>query len=99
MLGTDYLLLGADSLLLGADSLILGAVKSNIGHLEGAAGMAGLIKTVCSLNRKFVPGNLHFSTLNPHIEAAAQNAQESVEKNNAKREFKIRGSLECLSHW
>ena len=39
--------------------LILGALKSNLGHLEGAAGIAGLIKVVLSLYHRRVPPNLH----------------------------------------
>lgn len=47
--------------------LYLGAVKSVVGHLEGAAGMAGLIKAVGAMVHRELPGNLHFQSLNPHI--------------------------------
>ncbi len=47
--------------------LLLGAVKSNLGHLEAAAGVAGFIKTVMALQKGTIPGNLHFTDPNPHI--------------------------------
>ncbi len=46
---------------------VLGAVKSNLGHLEAAAGLAGLIKVVMAFREETVPGNLHFRALNPRI--------------------------------
>ncbi|EDQ85743.1 uncharacterized protein MONBRDRAFT_28930 [Monosiga brevicollis MX1] len=60
----------------GPRHLVLGAVKSNIGHLEGAAGLAGVIKAVLSLNHGRVPGNLHMdpshaTSLNPHLGLAS----------------------------
>jgi acyl transferase domain-containing protein/SAM-dependent methyltransferase len=48
----------------------LGSVKSNIGHLEGAAGLAGLIKVLLALERRQVPRTLHVRTVNPEIDLA-----------------------------
>ncbi|CAE8615450.1 unnamed protein product [Polarella glacialis] len=45
----------------------LGAVKTNIGHLEGGAGMAGLTKLAALLGRDCLPANLHLRELNEHI--------------------------------
>lgn len=48
--------------------LVLGAVKSNLGHLLGAAGIAGLIKAVLVLRHGEIPANLHLNEPNPDIE-------------------------------
>src|SRR5205085_7969029 len=46
----------------------LGSVKSNIGHLDIGAGIAGLIKTVLALQHGEIPPSLHFDKPNPKIE-------------------------------
>ncbi len=59
--------LGADQ----GESCVLGSVKSNIGHLDTAAGIAGLIKTVLVLQNRAIPKSLHFSAPNPEIDFAS----------------------------
>ncbi len=48
----------------------IGSVKSNIGHLDAAAGVAGLIKTVLALKHRQIPPSLHFTRPNPQIDFA-----------------------------
>lgn len=50
---------------------VVGSVKSNIGHTESAAGIAGVIKTALALTHRVVPGNLHFETPHPALAEAA----------------------------
>ncbi|MBV9789976.1 MAG: polyketide synthase, partial [Chloroflexi bacterium] len=49
----------------------LGSVKTNIGHLDAAAGVVGLIKTVLALTHRQLPPSLHFTQPNPQIDFAA----------------------------
>ncbi|MEO3823189.1 SDR family NAD(P)-dependent oxidoreductase [Actinomadura sp. B10D3] len=49
------------------EPLLLGSAKSNLGHMESAAGMAGLIKTVLALHHKVIPPSAHYKEPNPHI--------------------------------
>ena len=51
----------------GSRPLLLGSVKTNVGHLQAAAGVAGLIKLVLALQHEHLPPHLNFSVPNPHV--------------------------------
>ncbi|WP_082133955.1 type I polyketide synthase [Mycolicibacter heraklionensis] len=53
--------------------LVLGSVKTNLGHLESASGVAGFIKTVLSVQQGFIPRHLNFSQLTPNAGVGAWN--------------------------
>jgi acyl transferase domain-containing protein/acyl carrier protein/NADP-dependent 3-hydroxy acid dehydrogenase YdfG len=70
--------------------LRIGSVKTNIGHLEAAAGIAGLIKVVLSMQHGQLPATLHYLKPNPHIPFEAlrvrvQSKLEPWEGQNGKR--------------
>jgi acyl transferase domain-containing protein/acyl carrier protein len=69
---------------------LVGSVKSNIGHLDSAAGVTGFIKTVLSVYNKAIPASLHFNELNPRVDNSSNRIQVNAElqqwpANNAPR--------------
>lgn len=65
---------------LAPQSCYIGSVKPNIGHLESAAGVAGLIKVICAMQNEQIPATLHFQTPNPAFDFAGSPFQ--VVRNN-----------------
>ncbi len=59
--------------------LPIGSVKTNVGHLETASGMAGLIKTMLALEHRELPASLNFKTPNPNISFAELNLEVAAQ--------------------
>lgn len=74
-------------------ALILGAVKSQIGHLEAAAGIAGFIKTALVLKHQTVPANLHCQTINPLLDLGqgALHIPKTCERFHSQRTLRFAG--------
>jgi len=74
--------------------LKIGSVKTNIGHLEAAAGIAGLIKVVLAMQHKRLPAHLHFQQPSPHIDWAALPIQVTTKEREWKAGHSVGISLE-----
>ena len=68
-----------------SDVYTVGTAKVNIGHLEGAAGIAGLIKVILSLRHETLPPHRNFDTINPKIDLAKARAHISTQIKSWKR--------------
>ncbi len=66
----------------GSTGCLIGSVKTNIGHTEAAAGVAGLIKTALSLKHGVLPPSLHFNRPNPEIPFEALGLKVVTEPEN-----------------
>lgn len=72
--------------------LLVGSVKTNFGHLESAAGIAGLLKVVLSMHHETIPAHLHFRQPNPHIDWGDLNVQVTSESTSWNRNGKPRAA-------
>lgn len=72
------------------DPLKIGSVKSNIGHLEAAAGIASIIKVLLSMKNNLIPANLHFNNPNPFINWSESPVKVIAEHTEWKREGDLR---------
>ena len=73
-----------------SEPLVVGSVKTNLGHLESAAGVAGLIKVVLSMQQERIPRHLHFQHMNPHIDWGLLTVRIPTESMDWKRGAKPR---------
>jgi acyl transferase domain-containing protein len=71
----------------------VGSAKTNLGHLEAAAGIAGLIKAALCVERGEIPRNLHFRSLNPrvHIEGTGLGVPVRTERWRGERGTRVAG--------
>ncbi|KAJ3499830.1 hypothetical protein NLG97_g19 [Lecanicillium saksenae] len=84
-----------------AESLHVGSIKTNIGHLEGASGVAGILKATMSLQHKVIPPNMHFNTPNPEIDFQARKLHIPTETLNWRRKHKnipLRASINSFGY-
>lgn len=64
-----------DSTQIHDDVLYCGSIKTIIGHLEGCAGLAGILKASLAIQNEAIPANMHFNNLNPKVEPFYKNLE------------------------
>lgn len=90
----------ADTRALEQPRVLIGAVKTNIGHLEAAAGVAGFIKAVLALTHRTMPANLHLRTPNPNFASDAHRVVQLVTETTAiaARENSLYGGVSSFGY-
>ncbi|MCI4677484.1 SDR family NAD(P)-dependent oxidoreductase [Rhodoblastus acidophilus] len=73
-----------------ADPLLIGSIKTNIGHTETAAGLAGVLKAMLALEHDLAPASLHFACPNPAIDFARLNLRVAAQATPLPRDGKPR---------
>ncbi|MFD1694595.1 type I polyketide synthase [Roseibium aestuarii] len=72
------------------DPLLIGSVKTNVGHLEPASGLVGMLKSVLALKNDLLPASLHFTDPNPDIAFDELNLKVAAEAQPLERKAKPR---------
>ncbi|XVS67695.1 beta-ketoacyl synthase N-terminal-like domain-containing protein [Actinosynnema sp. CA-299493] len=74
----------------------LGSVKTNVGHLDAAAGMAGLIKVILQLRHRTLVPSLHFATPNPRVDFASGPFHVNARLTEWKSDGPLRAGVSCF---
>ena len=74
-----------------------GAVKSNIGHLGGSSGLAGVVKTILALENGTIPPNANFEKVNPNIDDEFFNLQVGITTLQAMMNHNFMVNFTCYS--
>lgn len=80
------------------DKVYVGSVKTNIGHLEAAAGVAGIVKSALVLNKRQVPPHLHFKKANPKIDFENISLKVALQLENFKEDEKLLASINSFGY-
>lgn len=80
------------------NKVFVGSVKTNIGHLEAAAGVAGIIRTAMILNKRQVPPHVHFKKANPKIDFENNALKVALKLEDFKKEEHLMASINSFGY-